>query len=132
MTTKREFARQAQQHATLIQLGFSDTEAEQLRRISMRLHRWHELECGSDNGAIYRDDNGKVYWQSSWGGKPQPYRDLETGALRRLEAIMSRHPTLGHYVQGDPRGIALYILRPGDIPNGESVDSYYSRGIPVY
>jgi hypothetical protein len=36
------------------------------------------------------------------------------------------------YIQGDPRGAALYILRPGDVPEGESADAYYSRGICVY
>ena len=45
---------------------------------------------------------------------------------------MARYPTLSSYVQGDPRGAALYILRPGDVPEGASVDSYYNRGIAVY
>ncbi len=45
---------------------------------------------------------------------------------------MSAYPTLGYYVQGDPRGCALYILRPGDVPEGAEVDRYYSRGIAVY
>ena len=34
--------------------------------------------------------------------------------------------------QGDPRGCALYILRPGDVPAGEAADAYYSRGLAVY
>lgn len=37
-----------------------------------------------------------------------------------------------HYLQTDPRGAALYILRPGDVPEGADVQSYYSRGICVY
>jgi hypothetical protein len=61
-----------------------------------------------------------------------PVRDMEKGALKRLAAIMARYPTLGHYVQGDPRGAALYILRPGDVPQGQQADAYYSRGICVY
>mgnify|MGYP001605579533 CR=1 FL=1 len=36
------------------------------------------------------------------------------------------------YIQGDPRGAALYILRPGDVPQGEKPDSCYSRGLVVY
>jgi hypothetical protein len=33
--------------------GISYDDAAQLRRISMTLHRWHELECGDGNcGAL--------------------------------------------------------------------------------
>jgi hypothetical protein len=43
-------------------LGISYDDAMALRRISMTLHRWHELECGDGNShgswAIERDDNG--------------------------------------------------------------------------
>jgi hypothetical protein len=40
---------------------------------------------------------------------------------------------LGYFIQTDPRGAALYIIRPGDVPpEGKSVESYYSRGICVY
>jgi hypothetical protein len=34
--------------------------------------------------------------------------------------------------EGDPRGAALFILRPGDVPEGEAAESYYSRGMAVY
>jgi hypothetical protein len=46
--------------------------------------------------------------------------------------LMKRYPTLRAYVQTDPRGASLYILRPGDVPEGADVDGYYSRGLPVY
>lgn len=36
------------------------------------------------------------------------------------------------YIQGDPRGAALYILRLGDVPAGKDADAYYSRGVCVY
>ena len=39
---------------------------------------------------------------------------------------------LSPYIQTDPRGAALYILRPGDVPEGQSADACYSRGICVY
>ena len=45
---------------------------------------------------------------------------------------MAKYPGLSAYVQTDPRGVALYILRPGDVPEGGDVDAYYSRGIAVY
>ena len=34
---------------TLIKAGISYQDATALRRISMTLHRWHELECGDGN-----------------------------------------------------------------------------------
>jgi hypothetical protein len=125
----------------LRQLGISHEDAVALRRISMTLHRWHELECGTGDGAIERDEKtGDVYWYNANARYVDPHdprsrsriADRETGAKRRLTGIMQRYPTLGFYVQGDPRGAALYILRPGDVPEGKDVDGYYSRGIAIY
>jgi hypothetical protein len=142
--TRREAERaaaiQTHQQWALCSLGISQNDTERLRRISMALHRWHELECGTDRGAIERDEaTGKTYWLTpfgtQWGMKATtryPTPDRETGALKRLAAIMAQHPELRSYVQGDPRGCALYILRPGDVPEGADVSAYYSRGIAVY
>lgn len=131
-------------------------DAESLRRISMTLHRWHELECGIDGGCIERgylqrkhpsvrvaegdrytfesDEAGAPYWADHNGERTRYHKipDREAGALKRLAAIMARYPSLASYVQGDPRGCALYILRPGDVPAGESPDAYYSRGLAVH
>jgi hypothetical protein len=116
----------------------------------MTLHRWHELECGDGNnsgswtiarghkqsGAFEYDDNGAPYSEyhshSSNGATYTRIPDRERGALKRLAKILARYPTLAFYVQGDPRGASLYILRPGDIPEGQNVDAYYNRGIAVY
>lgn len=112
--------------------GIKYADAVALRRIAMTLDRWHELECGTDTGAVERDEaTGKTFWYNSMTGRRHPTPDRETSALRRLKAIMGRYPTLGFYVQGDPRGAPLYILRPGDVPEGCSADSYYTRGIAV-
>jgi len=117
----------------LERLGISWPDAVNLRRISMTLHRWHELECGIDHGCIERDEaTDKAYWLNSRTMRRMSIPDRETGARKRLAAIMARYPTLSYYVQGDPRGCALYILRSGDVPEGCSADSYYSRGIAVY
>lgn len=114
-------------------LGISTDDAWSLRRVAMTLHRWHELECGIDGGCVERDEKtGKVYWHNSYTGRRTQFRDRETGALKRLGKIMARYPFLTPYVQGDPRGAALYILRPGDVPEGKDADGYYSRGIAVY
>ena len=118
---------------TLQRTGISETDALALRRIAMTLHRWHELECGTDSGAVERDEmTGKTYWRNAMTGRRWPTPDRETGALGRLSGIMLDYPTLRAYVQGDPRGAALYILRPGDVPEGEDAGAYYSRGLAVY
>lgn len=117
----------------LIALGLTNDDAKALRRIAMQLHRWHELECGIDGGGVERDqETGKCFWYSSYTGRRTPTADRETGALKRLAALMSRYAPLAYYVQGDPRGAAVYVLRPGDVPDGKEVDSYYSRGVAVY
>ena len=117
----------------LIACGISRDEAAKLRRISLTLHSWHEHEC---NGTIQRDgDNGDgapAWYNPDTCKRIGPAIDRERGALKRLAAIMARHPTLASYVQGDPRGCALYILRPGDVPEGQNAESYYSRGVAVY
>jgi len=116
----------------LISLGISEADALHLRRIAMQLHRWHELECGIGSGGVERDETtGKTYWYDARTGRRTPCSDRETGALKRLDKIMDRYKPLGFYVQGDPRGAALYILRPGDVPKGEDPAAYYSRGIAV-
>jgi hypothetical protein len=128
-----------------IDISYEDACA--LRRISMTLHSWHERECGTDNCCIVRgawnrdtmtfdyDDNGKPHLEYAGGkgrGRYSLINDLERGALKRLAAIMARYPNLTSYVQGDPRGTALYILRPDDVPPGATADSCYNRGIAVY
>lgn len=119
--------------STLERAGISFQDALKLRRIAMTLHRWHELECGTENGCIERDEvTDKPYWLNAYSGKRYSTADREKGAIKRLAAVMENYPTLSAYVQGDPRGAALYILRAGDVPAGCDVNSYYSRGLAVY
>lgn len=58
--TRNEAIRQTHQADQLRALGFTQQEADALRRISMTLHRWFELECGDSNSyaswAIERDE----------------------------------------------------------------------------
>ena len=162
--TKREAMRQAHQETTLLSLGFTSQEAEQLRRISMTLHRWYELECGDSNDygswAIERDeDTEKPYMvrhhYAHGNGRDSvsktPIADREKGAQKRLAAIIAArnartvrpinagyygvetaYAPLSYYLQTDPRGASLYIIRPEDVPEGKNVESYYNRGICVY
>ena len=116
----------------LEEMGFSATEVDALRRISNTLQRWFERETGSANGCIERDETGKPFFRSGCSGQTYQTPDRETGARKRLAAIMARHAGLGYYVQRDCRGAALYILRPGDVPEGKRAESYYTRGICVF
>ena len=142
---KREIEQQRHMLNALEQLGFDYTERQQLRRISMTLRRWHELECGTGEGqttrSIERETDEpdskpflRVQYPTSHGyvDTRYPIADRETGARKRLAAIMAKHSSMSAYVQGDPRGAALYILRPGDVPAGVQAVAYYTRGICVY
>lgn len=127
---KSEQRRRINQDMVLADLGFTTDEADSLRRISMQLRRWYEREC---NGEIERDEEtGKVFARNLYTMRKYKTADRETGALKRLATIMARHPELSYYVQTDPRGASLYILRPGDVPEGQKAESYYTRGICVY
>lgn len=115
----------------LTDAGLSLDDAMTLRRISMTLQAWHEAECGTEYGCICRDEaTGKPYWLSAMNNSRMPVRDREAGALKRLAAIMARYPYLTAYVQTDPRGAALYILRKADVVG--DVESCYTNGIAVY
>lgn len=110
--------------------------------------------------AIERDDDdGPPYLvHHHWGHGRQPdtvtrtrIPDREAGARRRLKTILSRvnlHArhgvmpdgsgdpnrigALSAYVQTDPRGCALYLLRLGDVPEGEDPSAFYTRGLAIY
>lgn len=164
----------ARMEAAITGLGFTPAEVQQLRRISMTLRRWHELECGTGEGQrtwhVERegpDGDGKPVMVTNyptaqgWKQDRHPIADREAGALRRLARIMARRNGHRHwcsqvapmapgriaergpcncdkpqpvsaYVQTDPRGTALYILRPGDVPEGGEPMAYYTNGIAVY
>lgn len=134
--------------ARLNQIGIPYDDARALRRISMTLRRWFELECGDGNNygswAIERDDNGDgppymVHHHYAHGqGKDTVTRtriaDRESGARKRLEKILVKYPTLTPHIQTDPRGCALYILTQEQLEHckGMSLDSIYNNGIAVY
>lgn len=114
----------------LMRLGFNADEVEQLRRIQMTLHRWHEREC---NGEVEVDgETGNAYavrYQS--GHRAYRIANKYAGAIKRLNKIMEGKQGVQAYVQGDPRGCALYIVRDSDVPEGKHIESYYSHGIAV-
>jgi hypothetical protein len=135
----------------LMRNGINESDAYALRRISMTLHRWHELECGDGNdyaewtiargrkvnGAFEYDDNGAPYEERHvhTENKARYTRipDRERGALKRLGKIMARYPAFGTYVQTDPRGASLYIIPRDKITPDHTIESCYSSiGIAVY
>ncbi len=134
-------------------LGFDNDEALKLRRISMTLSRWNELECGDGNnygswaitrgrkvkGVFTYDDDGQPFmehhhYRHGQGEDSTTYTriaDRDAGARKRCEAILAAHPDLVAYYQGDPRGASLYIVRRSDL-NGSDISSNYTRGVAIY
>lgn len=159
--TKTEQNDRCQLYRNLEALGIDYDTAQTLRRISMTLHRWFELECGDSNDhgswvitrgrkerrdgqhskghgphhVFVHDDDGKPFMeQHPRSGNDVHYSalpDRETGARKRLAKIMAAHPDLLAYVQTDPRGNALYILRKTDLRDGEQLDSVYTKGLAI-
>ena len=151
--TKHDYEDRARQDRSLIAAGISAEDCNRLRRISHTLRRWFELECGIGDGQTTRsieraseDENSQPYLRvqypttHGYHDSRSPIRDLERGARRRLAGIIAdtnlRHrgirEQVAAFIQTDPRGAALYILRSGDVPEGQTVESCYDRGICVY
>ncbi len=129
--TKREARDLFDQENRLLALGISRDDAEALHRISMTLRRWFEHEC---NGDIERDEATNRPYMPCYGGGHKTQWDIpdrETGARKRLAALMARYPTLTAYVQTDPRGCALYILTASQLEGSHDIDSIYTRGVAV-
>lgn len=136
--TKKQASRYVWLCNALAAHGLVESEVANLLRAERTLTRWSCRECGDgSNWAIERDgDDGdgkpfNVYHgPGSGNGRRYPIADLERAALKRVAAICERHG-LSYYHLGDPRGCALYIIRPGDVPAGQCVTGYYTRGIAV-
>ena len=119
----------------LINSGIELNDAVAIRRISMTLNNWFCLECGTEYGYIERDETtNKPFIIREYKGKQYKYQiaDKEKGAIIRLNKIMSKYPLLDFFIQTDPRGASLYILRQNDVPDGENKGSFYTNGIAVY
>ena len=126
---KAEAQRRYEQETSLVDMGFSAAQAEALRRISQALTRWCEAEC---NGEIERSDSGRaerVYYTRTGERLAYAIPDRESGALRRLRAILAGTDWT-YFYQTDPRGCALYLIPMSETGNVES--RYSSVGIAVY
>jgi hypothetical protein len=103
-----------------VKLAFDD--AQTLRRAARVLRRWYEAECGDSSGVIFRGEDGKPF-RESYSGASVPVRDMESGAVRRVQEVCARYG-LGYKISHDPRGGVLYVTSPA-----LSLD--YSFGVPV-
>jgi hypothetical protein len=123
-------------------LGFSHAETDALLKAERALSRFAELECGiSDcnrSVSVFRDEEtGKPFYRieycagNDWKERIEPKRDTEKAALQTVARIMERKPGFSAFHQTDPRGVSLYIIRPGDIEAGEDVRRLYNRGLAM-
>jgi hypothetical protein len=123
-------------------LGFSHAETDALVKAERALSRFAELECGiSDCNrsiSVFRDEEtGRPFYRieyrvgNEWKTSTQPKRDTEKAALQTVARILESKPGFSAYHQTDPRGVSLYIIRPGDIEAGEDVRRLYNRGLAM-
>ena len=93
------------------------SEANTLRRASLTLHRWAELECGDSNDyaswGIERDETSGLPYEVRYRHDRNTstrtrIADREKGALARV-ARFCQSKGLHFFHQTDPRGCALYI-----------------------
>ena len=94
--------------------GIDYDHAVRLWQLECRLQRWHERECGDDNGCITQnEDTGRYYWQNAMTGRMIPIADRYTPNVRRVAEIAAMYPDLDFEVNGDPRGWAIQINGKG-------------------
>lgn len=104
-----------------------------LLRIEKKLRRWHELQCGADAGHVEEvGEEGSGNWEFvNRHGHRSPIRNATEQARKTLNAFKTVDPDLLFYVQTDPRGCALYLLKKSQVESGEDVNAVYSRGVAI-
>ena len=139
MTRRNEKAEsRARLFTNLARYGINGADVEKLCRIERALHHWAELECGTDEGCIERDEETGIPYMTR-----EPYnnigprtrhkiQDIEARRLAELAKIMAKYPTLLAYHQGDPRGCALYIVDRAALGDRDVHSCYTSFGCAVY
>ena len=100
---------QALRYAHLARIFGHGDFLDKLLRLEKTLHTWFEHEC---NGVIQREGengDGRPFWYDpQTGGRGHYTSDREAGARKRLDALL-KGTKWKAYIQGDPRGCALYI-----------------------
>lgn len=119
----------------LRKLGLNDSEIRKLSRASAAIRSWDTACC---NGDVGEDDDGSAYDCRKRGLGPKwPIANRRTIALRRVAQILTTHPGLWFYHQGDPRGVSLYVGKLSELRERKialsNLDCYYSSaGHSVY
>jgi hypothetical protein len=141
--TKREREEMQWMLDSLRRAGIESEDLQPLRRISMTLRRWFELECGTGNDrvseSVERDEETDKPFKriqymgagNKWIDRRYPIADREKGAIKRLDVLRAKYPALVFYVQTDPRGCALYAI-PASSIGEDRVECVYTRGIAIY
>lgn len=130
--SRKEKIRITDQMDACARLGLSCEEHDILRRASMTLQRWGEMECNHDVNRDEVTNKVTVRYCRNDGNmtKPQRIADRETPAIKRCKAIADAHG-LVFFHQSDPRGAQVYIGKADDL-HGAPIDSAYSRLVCVY
>lgn len=153
--TRQEAENRARQTQRLMALGLTRDEADALRRASMTLSSWAELECGDGNDygswAIERDD--QEGYRLDRRGHAEDAKHIPTGkpfmvhhhyrhgkgadsvsvspvadrekGALRRVAAICEAHGLHFYHQTDPRGCALYVSAE------PLADTDYNKGVGV-
>lgn len=103
-----------------------------LRRASMTLSRWAELECGDGNQwascGIERDETTEKPYMVTHHNNGTTHRrliaDREKGALKRVSDLCTK-AGIYFYHQTDPRGCAIYVSNE-PIPSNN-----YTQGVAI-
>jgi len=125
--TKAKRERYARLSNRLQRVGFSFDEIDKLLRIERTLRSWNNHEA---SGTIQRDEDGTPYryFETRRGEMIRERwatRDMEGGALKRLDTLVKEHDGVEFYIQDDPRGAALYLYLPSEL-DGRDIDNCYN------
>lgn len=133
MKTESKTLRTLRLAQSLAHFKLSPDDIAKLLRIEEKLRRWHELRCGIDAGHVEEiGSEGSGKWEFvNRHGHRSPIRDAGKQARKALNAFTAENPDLIFYVQADPRGCALYLLKKSQVDSGEDVNAVYNRGVAI-
>lgn len=133
MKTESKALRAPRLAQSLADFNLSPDEIAKLLRLEKKLSRWHELQCGLDAGHVEEvggEGSGKWEFVNRHGNR-SPIRDAGKQARKVLNAFTAENPDLYFFVQPDPRGCALYLLKKSQVESGERLNAVYSRGVAI-
>jgi hypothetical protein len=70
-------------------------------------------------------------YEASCNGDLTPRQESRQRNLEKRAGELARELGAVLYLQTDPRGGTVYLIFPGDIPEGQTVSSCYDRGVFV-